>query len=266
MVLYYKMEDFSFLSFRITHSGFEDPKSWPCKYLGEYYIINCKNYLKKLNYSIVEYTAGIHIDAESPHIHIHFLVNTGDARIPKVFIQDWKYKFGNGKVEIEVPVIKHNGLNVTFPCLVSYLHKSKINISIKHTPTPLDGELSADADRFLGYPFKEGLVFDTSLEETEIERLRSQACGLWNAVKIQQMKQKQTKERTETEYGKICEIISLGKPESYQDAIRLVLEEVKRTRTDYKDHVNPRFIIQAVQKYCYHSGIWSIDEILEKYG
>merc|ERR1711968_392053 len=243
-VLYYKMEDFSFLSFRITHSGFEDPKSWPCKYLGEYYIINCKNYLKKLNYSIVEYT----------------------ARIPKVFIQDWKYKFGNGKVDIEVPVIKHNGLNVTFPCLVSYLHKSKINISIKHTPTPLDGELSADADRFLGYPFKEGLVFDTSLEETEVERLRSQACGLWNAVKIQQMKQKQTKERTETEYGKICEIISLGKPESYQDAIRLVLEEVKRTRTDYKDHVNPRFIIQAVQKYCYHSGIWSIDEILGKYG
>ena len=96
-------------------------------------------------------------------------------------------------------------------------------------------------------------------------QLKSQAQGEWNSVKIKKIKEQQRIENSNTEYGKICDIISSNKPENYQDAVRLVLEEIKQNRIEYKEHINPRNVIQSVQKYCYHTGIWTIDEIIEKY-
>jgi len=194
------MDDLGRLSFRFTHSGFAEPKSWSTKYLGDYYILNCENYLKALSYTVVRYTAGVHIDAKSPHLHIHFLVNTGDARIPRSFIQDWKYKFQTRKVLAHVPCIKHEGQDVKFPCLFSTLHKRKINVSIRYT-SPLNGKpsVSLDADRFLAYPLKEGFVFahyfrDISSpddEENLVNRLKAQGQGEWNSAKIKILKEQQ---------------------------------------------------------------------------
>jgi hypothetical protein len=97
--------DYPRLSFRVTHRYFDDPKLAPNKrdvrqLLQQYYILNVKNYLKTMDYSIISYTVGLHKDAEAPHIHLHFIVDTGKSKIPKVFIQDWKYKFQAGKIPI----------------------------------------------------------------------------------------------------------------------------------------------------------------------
>lgn len=252
----------SFLSFRITHPSFElDPlykNALPehVDKLCNYYILNVKNYLKRLGYDIVEYVAGIHLEAVAPHLHIHYLVNTGESHIPRVFIQHWKYTFTSGKVQVESP----NGKD-KFPCLVSYKHGKKVNISIKFTKEAKKEEI----DSFLGYPLKEGIFVSSDLDEMKIKCLSSQAQGVWNAVKIKKLKDQQRDENAASEYGKICAIISSNTPDSYQDAVRIVLEELKKTRVEQKEHVNPQFIIKSVQKYCYHSGIWSIDEIMDKY-
>jgi hypothetical protein len=232
-------------------------------YLGQYYIINIKNYLKRLHLEVYKYSVGIHVDSESPHIHIHYLIKKGEARVPKVMIQDWKYKYNTGKVQAELPVLKHEGEKINWPSLTEYKHKKKINISIKWTDTPLKPEESLE--RFLAYPFKEGYVFEHNLEEEEVTQLKAQAQGEWNSVKIKKIKEQQRIENSQSEYGKICDIISSNSPESYQDAVRIVLEEIKKNRIEYKDHINPRNVIQSVQKFCYHTGIWTIDEIIEKF-
>ncbi len=253
------------LSFRITLGVFKEPRGIHSNYIIDYYIINIENYLKNLSYDIISYTCGAHLDAESPHIHIHYLVNTGDARIPKVFIQDWKYKFGEArKVTAEMPIIKHEGNNIPFPSLTEQKHKRKINISIKYTPPPLDDELEL-YNRFLGYPFKEGIVLRHNLDEDILVKLRSQAMGEWNSVKIKKLKEQQKKDASDSEYGKICDIISSAKPSGYREALEVVLETIKRDRTEYRDHINPQFLVRSVQKYCYHVGIWGIDEIIEKF-
>ncbi len=252
------------LSFRITLGTFKEPKNIHSSYIIDYYIINIKNYLKNKSYEIISYTCGAHLDAESPHIHIHYLVNTGNSHIPKVFIQDWKYKFDTGKVETTLPVIKHEGNNIPFPSLTTQKHKKKINISIKFTPPPIDDELEP-YNRFLGYPFKEGIVLRHNLSEDELATLRSQAQGEWNSVKIKKLKEQQKKEASDSEYGKICDIISSANPSDYREALVVVLETIKKDRTEYRDHINPQFLVRSVQKYCYHVGIWGIDEIIEKF-
>lgn len=269
--------DYPRISFRVTHNKFDDLKLAPHTsevrtLLQNYYIINVKNYLKKQDYSIISYTVGLHKDAESPHIHLHFVVDVGKSKIPKVFIQDWKYKFQTGKVPLTFPSNPYQGLKVDYPCLFSYKHKRKINISIKWTDpkpqTPLGMSIEEkleNYDRYLAYPLKEGFVVDHNLVEQDLERLRAQGMGEWNATKIKKLKAQQQKEKSETEYGRICDIISTNKPDSYQDAVRMVLEEVKKNRVEYREHINPRNLISSVQKYCYHVGIWTIDEIIEKY-
>lgn len=228
------------ISFRITHSLFGEPKSQESNFLAQYYVINIENYLKRLGYDIVEYVVGIHLEADSPHIHLHYLVNVGKSHIPKVFIQHWKYTFKEGRLPTELPEKQHK-----YPSLVDYKHKSKINISIKFTKSQPQEE-SLENSKFLAYPLKEGLLVLSNIEKSRLESLSAQAQGTWNAVKIKKLKDKQRDENTATEYGKICEIISSGKPESYQDAVRIVLEELKKTRVEQKEHVNPQFIIKSV--------------------
>lgn len=269
--------DYPRLSFRVTHNKFDNPKQSPLRHevkelLQQYYIINVKNYLKTMNYDIISYTVGLHKDAEAPHIHLHFVVDVGKSKIPKVFIQDWKYKFQAGKVPLILPTNPYQGIKVDYPCLFSFKHKKKINISIKWTDpkpqTPLGlsiEEKLENYNRYLAYPLKEGFVVDHNLDEADLERLRSQAMGEWNAVKIKKLREQQQQAKSETEYGKICDIISTHKPECYTDAVRLVLDEVKKNRVEYREHINPRNLISSVQKYCYHVGIWTIDEIIEKY-
>lgn len=254
------MEHSGYLGFRITHPQFGVQDTELFRNLVDYYKLNVEKYLETLHYDTISHVAGLHLEAESPHIHIHYLVNTGDSRIPKVFIQDWKYKFQKNLVPLN-PQPKCNGVTLDYPCLFSTKHKNKINISIQFTPKK-EGE---PFERFLAYPLKEGHLVSHSLENTEIELLMAQAQGEWNVAKIKSFKEKQKKIRTESEYGKICEIISSNKPQSYVDALRLVLEEVKNTRVEFKEHVNPRFLIQSVQKYCYHVGIWSVDDIIDKF-
>lgn len=246
------------LSFRITHKRFGLEERVVREELINYYIINIKEYLKKKLYVIVEYTAGIHTEAETPHIHIHYLIDPQGKRVPKVFIQDWKYNFQNGKIPISLPNPKPH---LPYPCLFSTLHKKKINVCIKSTLLSPD----ENYERFLAYPFKEGNIFSSTLSDEITTRLQAQAQGEWNAVKIKKLKDKQRKEQMENEYGKICDIIAQAKPSTYTDALRIVLEEVKRSRVEFRDHINPRNIVSSVQKYCFHTGIWSIDEILEKF-
>ncbi len=260
------MVEYNRLSFRITHTGFEDPHSLTTHYLGQYYIINTKNYLKKLHLDIYQYSVGIHIDAESPHIHIHYTIKKGNSHVPKVMIQDWKYKYNTGKIQTELPVLKHEGETINWPSLTEYKHKRKINISIKWTDAPLNPEDSLESyQRFLAYPFKEGYVLDHNLDEEEMTQFKAQAQGEWNSVKIKKIKEQQRIENSNSEYGKICDIISSNKPETYQDAVRIVLEEIKKNRIEYKDHINPRNVIQSIQKFRFHTGIWTIDEIIEKF-
>lgn len=181
-------------------------------------------------------------------------------------IQDWKYKYNTGKIQVELPVLKHEGETIKWPNLTQYKHKKKINISIKWTDAPLKPEESLESyQRFLAYPFKEGYVLDHNLDEEQVTQLKAQAQGEWNSVKIKKIKDQQRDDHLKSEYGKICDIISTCKPENYQDAVRIVLEEIKKNRIEYKEHINPRNVIQSVQKYCYHTGIWTIDEIIEKY-
>lgn len=258
----------SFLSFRITHPDFAiDPlykknEHHPevCERLTIYYIDNVKNYLKSLGYDIVEYVAGIHLEAEAPHLHLHFVVDTGDSHIHRSYIQHWKYTYSSQKLAQVLP-----WCDFKYPCLFSYKHKSKINISIKFTKEPIKEEDDLQISKYLGYPLKEGIYVDSDIDGTRMERLSAQAQGIWNAVKIKKLRDKQREHSTATEYGKICEIISSSKPDSYEDAVRIVLEELKKTRTEQKEHVNPQFVIKSVQKFCYHTDIWSIDEIMAKY-
>ncbi|AXH76788.1 MAG: putative replicase [Cressdnaviricota sp.] len=254
------MEHNGYIGFRITHSQFkvqDHPSFW---ILFEYYKQNIEKYLETIGYVIISHVAGQHLEAEAPHIHIHYLVNTGTSRIPKVFCQDWKYKFEHNLAPV-IPQEKHDDVTINYPSLYKYKHKKKINISIQFTPK--DGV--EPFDRFLAYPLKEGHLLSHSLEDTEIVTLLAQAQGEWNVAKIKSYKIKQKKDRSDSEYGKICEIIATGKPESYVDALRLVLEEIKSSRVEFRQHVNPRFLIQSVQKYCYHVGIWTVDDIIQKF-
>jgi len=254
------MEHTAYLSIRVTHPQFGCEDTELFRNLVDYYQINCEKYLETLGYITISYVCGLHLEAEAPHIHLHYLVNTGKSSIPKVFIQHWQYHWKHKLAPLN-PNPKFKGVSLDYPCLFSTKHKRKINISIQYTLAK-EGE---PFDRFLAYPLKEGHLVSHSLASSDVERLMAQAQGEWNVAKIKNLKEKQKMQRATSEYGKICEIISSNKPESYTDAIRLVLEEVKNTRVEFKEHVNPRFLIQAVQKYCYHSGIWSVDDILDKF-
>lgn len=250
------------LSFRITHPKIAS--------LNEFYKVQVENYLKTLGYGILSATGGLHKECETPHVHFHYVVDTTDKKVPKVFIQDWKYKWKSGKCKVlgNWDYLEHVCLKA--PCLHSTLHKSKINISIKFSSIspPTSSILNHDTkiQRFLRYPFKEGIVVFSTLDDQETGRLTAFAQAEWIVTKQSLEKRLKERENTATEYGKICKLLEELKPETYKDALVYALKHVRDTRTEQKDHINPKFIVGYVQKYCFHYSVSSIAEIAEKYG
>lgn len=250
------------LSFRITHKSIHE------SLLQDYYILNVKNYLKEKGYILLCMTGGLHLDASHPHIHLHFLVSLSEEytenKTPHTSM--WKYYWSSKKaIPIEQPCLKGN-----FPCLHSYLYKSRINISIKSTKfdkicdtTPLE----SCPKRFLAYPLKEGhLIASSNLSENDLVFLTAQGKGEYASAKIKSVKLKQKKQKSLGEYQQIVNYLNDQSPCDLRTACNLALDHIRATRTEYKDHINPRSVINICQKYCYHNNLWTNDQIMEKFG
>lgn len=254
-------------SFRITHPEISDPQ------LIEYYLINIKNYLKERHYNILCMTGGLHLEASHPHVHLHFILTAFNMAKTRP-TQYWKDYWGGKKhIGIVEPVFNDPHYHQGYPCLVSYLHRSQCNISIKSTKIDKIRDTNPSKEcpkRFLAYPLKEQTkVAVISLPEDVVKCLMIQGNGEYAVAKIKSKKELEKKQKSLGEYAKIVGFLDEQFPKPMhvdcKECAIAVLEHIKKTRGDYKDHLHPRGIINSVQKYCFHRGTWTSSEIAEQY-
>lgn len=245
-------------SVRISHPKLSDIS------LQQYYIINVETYLKKKQYSIVCMTGGLHLEASHPHIHLHYiLTQTEKSQLTSLKIPTWKYFHQHQNDELILPDPK-----IKYPCLHSYTYpRSKINISMKLTKieeicdtTPLE----KCPNRYLSYPLKEGhLIASYGISDPTLELLTASGKGEFASAKIKSLKEKQKSEKTLGEYQQLVTFLNSQHPTTLEEACRIALDHARLTRTEYKKHINPRTIVNMVQKYCFHTNIWGNDDILQ---
>jgi len=238
------------LSFRVTHERIED------KYLQEYYIYNIKNYLKTKNVNILRTTLGLHTNSSYPHIHYHLLIKS--QKLPKSLIQDWKYNYQKGKIDVHAPAVTKDTLN-TLPCLWSYKcgTQQKMNISIRET-------LAKDEENiisFLQYPFKEKNPILMGCEGVDVKALSIAAHTLYlDAIKKKKQKDEKKSESLAA-YTKIEKFIIEQQFTDYNDVLQPVLAFAR----EFEKPIHYRKVVEHTQTICYRLQIINIETICQKY-
>lgn len=161
-------------------------------YIQHYVNIIIVDYAKNLNYQIMKFTTGKHLDANRPHYHICVLMDTNGNK---------KYKILNEKIKrTNITLYK----NAPHP-----LPDEKISFMYEGETQTYKGKAKKYDETALQYPFKEyktysdiPIVWCYGFSGEELEMMRKCANIEWNAKKRyenqQELKEKEKKTELET--------------------------------------------------------------------
>lgn len=244
------------LGFRITFN--EKPSIEEC----EQYYIYIKNYLKAKDIPILANIAGLHLKAKNPHIHIHFNVKmdkglmTNGKRPPKNWLQNWKYYWASLS---KLPDLE-------------YLYQkqetqSKLNISIQGTWL----KSCHDLEMYFAYTLKEGNLLPSLTSMNCIgkqEYLREIGEKLYQKAQANIVVKEKAKVKQLSIYKRVIDridnhILRFREERSLYDVCYEVLEHFRELPIE--EQIAPDMLVKYTKKHCYYIGIWTTEEILEKY-
>ena len=212
-----------------------------------------ENYLKTKGITILANIAGFHANASQPHIHIHYNVVLPKSQ-PNDWLQNWKYHWKK---------IYLKNKNVKF-LYEKHKEASKINISIKGKPL----ESAQDLEYFFAYTLKEGKhlgMLSSTNVIPQIEYLQTIGTGLYKKAQAQNAIKDRAKKKQLSVYKRVIARIDERKHlnNSLWECARDTLEHFQTLPVE--EQIEPQVLLKYVKKYCYYSGIWDIESILEKY-
>lgn len=226
-----------------------------------FYILNINQYLREKNYKVIASLGGLHQNSNQPHIHYH-LVIVGE-KVPKNWIQNWKYHFTHNQ-----PVTPDWSAEQVETCSRT-LHmkgqgKTKIQISIQGTPC----KTPEDMEKFLAYPLKEGKVVTGMMSniDSSYHYLNTMGMEIYKkALALKKVKDKSSAKKLSV-YTQVNDYldtqVELGRKD-IRDLGEAALYHFQKL--ELKDQIDPATICKYVRKYCYYKGLWDIQEIMDKY-
>lgn len=238
----------------------------------EYYLNNMLHWLQYRKYDIQYYTAGIHLDTENPHIHIHAVAYTMEegAKPAKALsnpVATMKYDYAKDKVGIvEGTAVGYEYPNS--PVGQKYRNTNRINISIQMTDQGSgdEGAMVAEANinRWLGYPLKEGRLLQSN--HPSVEELMKRANEEYIEAKAKYDKEqtkKEIKEARETsEWEKYCNYLDEKNVLTLEDAFR---HSVRYYRENYNKPPTGKYIADNAERYCIKHEILTEEHLIQKY-
>lgn len=226
-----------------------------------WYIDNFTNWIKFRKYTICKMTAGIHLNAKSEHIHVHYEVD-GTSLLANP-IQSFKYDYKNERIS-KIYNLEQKDLKTIPKDILGERYLGRINISLKMVAKNSD----LDGVRFLQYPLKEKLVIATShINNDELEHLVKNASVEYENS-LQKQKNKELKEeKSMSEWEELIELIECpykdGKVweiNTQSDVARCVLQYFKQR----KKPPTIKYMFDLAERLSFKLGIISIDELLIK--
>lgn len=225
--------------------------------LQEYYLDNMLHWIEYRKYDSPTYVAGIHLETENPHIHIHIITKGKALSNP---IATMKRDYQMGKVPTSVPGYK----DYEYPeSVIGQTYKGRINMSIQMTELEENESLQQNITRFLQYPLKEGLELRSNIDTKELKE---------NAMKeYKESKEKHERLKTEKQKKEAKELSEWVKFSNYLDEQQPInLEEAFRHaihyyRTNYDKPPTGKLMIDNAERYCIKHGILSYEDLVQKY-
>jgi hypothetical protein len=237
-----------FITFRVTIE--EDT------IMERYYLENLTEWLKWKSYYIEKSSVGRHTNSKRPHLHYHLIVKSKNKISGNQPLQSLKYDFSNPKrfSEITTP-FKHDH---------SILDKDeygRIRINMKVNPFKQDEE-----QRVLQYPLKEKnpiIGKYMNLGNYNLEEIMKLANKEYLGILRTQETKEKHESKVKNEYKQVVEYLDEMKPNTKRQVAELLLQYYRDKDIMLGKH--PRTIMDYVDKYSFHRGIWTTDEILEKF-
>lgn len=208
------------------------------------------NFLKETGIVIRKSSMGHHTEeCATPHIHYHlWCENTFKFKSPPT------QTFKNKHKSLE-KVFKENTNSLSVK-----VSKVKVPPSFEDVGEIYDGEIN-DVKRFLNYPLKEKKPIEQFCRGIDIASSCLEGNAEWQSVLVYRKKLKARKLAEETKKGMLYDHLDKQHPSCLYDCVRETLLFYKGN----KDAPHPQYQVKSAEIYAYHKGIWSIEDILNRY-
>lgn len=225
-----------------------------------WYIDNLTNWIEFRKFTICKMTAGIHLNAKSEHIHVHYEVE-GSSILANP-IQSFKYDYKNQRIS-QIYNLEQKDLKTIPKDILGERYLGRINISMKMVAKNTD----LDGVRFLQYPLKEKLVIATKgITSNELESLVKNA-SLEYEHACQKQKQKELKEeKSMSEWEELIELIECPYKKGGME-INTQYDVAKCVLQYFKEKKKPptiRYMLDLAERLSFKLGILGIEELLNK--
>ncbi len=177
--------------------------------LHDWYIRHFRKWLLYREYQIVAASFGIHLNAQTPHIHYHVVVT---GKILSNPLASLKRDFMIGKIEHDFNTYQDT---LEFPkSFISGTYKGRINLSLQMKSHIDIGE---DVFNFLQYPFKEGLTnskYNYNLDEYGGQsQLQEKAIAIYQSKQRELAQKKKKEEKDLSEWEKLVKYLDEFRPD-----------------------------------------------------
>lgn len=228
----------------------------------EDYIATLLNWFKYRKFDVVAHTLGVHRNSSYPHFHLHFIVTCD--KILSNPMSSFKYDMAHGKITIQLP-FKETPISEVLgqDRWTSIRMKSQSN-----NPDATNDWVPS----YLGYVLKENnedtnqyrdnpLLNNVGFYGIDLAELTCQSHKIYkSAIKNRNTKMEREAKQL-TEWETICQIADACP----QDFTQICLGVLTHYRDNIEVPPHPRAIIQKVEKYCFKKGIFSFEQLIDKY-
>lgn len=217
------------------------------------YLVTIQDYLSRrgIIHNDIDYVIGYHPQSgTTPHIHIHLKCNTSPNT--KTSMSAMGQDFKN---YLKSP-------DTSFQIFYDEEHKEKMwggnrRYSAKVTETDdMEG-----IERFLQYPLKEGIHIMSNLETSYVTKLTSNAQAEYKAKLVWEKKQAEKKALENSRCQTLWEHLD---KKNYVSIIDLCEDALSFYRNN-PEAPHPKTTLATAEKYAYHKGIWSSEDIILRY-
>lgn len=226
------------------------------------YLATLLDWLKYRKFIVVAHTMGVHRNSSYPHFHIHFIVLCD--KILSNPMSSFKYDIKHGKVTIMAP-FKETPIS-------DILGQDRWT-SIRMKDQSYGDDADADwVNAYLGYVLKENNEDTNQYRDNpafnnveyygiDIKELAASSHAIYkSSIKLRDAK-KQREGKQLSEWETVCQIADACPPDFRQICLGVL--------THYRDNIDvpphPRAIIQKVEKYCFKKGIFTFEQLIDKY-